>query len=797
MTEEQRCTGQNSESAAQKVNSQQTLNCPSKKQRFPIMAKRPILLRLSFLLAVVLGGISSSSLVAQNLDRLQVPVTEDGVPLDNPFTGGLNNPQLSAADLNNDGIEDLYIFDRNGNIHLTFINEGTPNEPSYLFAPEYADNFPSCVNWVILKDYNDDGIEDLFTHFSVPFQGITVYTGSYNAQDELVFEIFPFCCEGFDALFYEQFNGNTTQVFISNVDYPSLNDVDGDGDLDILTFGAGGGYVEYFQNQSVEMGYGADSLLYKREDICWGKFYEASFSEEISLSDDPNTCSTGFTGGGGADQRHPGSTLLTFDEDNDGDLEILLGDVNFPKLNFLRNGGDAEDAYMTEQDPTYPSYDVPIQIPNFPASFMLDINNDGLNDLIASPNSIDGTPNREVVWFYENTGSNELPVFEYQQSDLLVEEMIDLGSGAHPTFVDVNADGLLDIVVGNDGYFNTNFASTRDPRLTLFLNTGTETDPSFDLVDDDWLGLGQFGDETYNLAPTFGDMDGDGDQDLLIGEQDGNIFYAENTAGAGNPMIFGPFDFSWMDIDVGLNSHPFVIDLDRDGKLDLLIGERNGNINFLPNQGTVTEPFFDPEMANAPNDPAVGDITTQLPTDLSAGNSAPFVLDYGDQALLVAGSQAGPVQVYSDVLDNIYGLFTLANPNLGGFQQGKQTSPAFADINNDGFLECLVGNLRGGLVLYSTDLEKDEFSFTYDPSENWQVSLFPNPTREELTINLGTGAFGQYEVQILDGMGRLVQTVSVDGQQENTLNVAGLTSGMYWLVISNEAKTVVEKFVKQ
>ena len=89
--------------------------------------------------------------------------------------------------------------------------------------------------------------------------------------------------------------------------------------------------------------------------------------------------------------------------DNDGDKEVLLGDVSFTNLNLVTNGGSADQAFMTQQDITFPRNTTPVNIPLFPASFILDINNDGLRDLVAAPNlGNDIGETSEVGWYYAN-----------------------------------------------------------------------------------------------------------------------------------------------------------------------------------------------------------------------------------------------------------------------------------------------------------------------------------------------------------------------------------------------------------
>ena len=78
----------------------------------------------------------------QIFERLEIDFYVDGQKLPNALAGGLDAAQLSMVDLNNDGVEDLYIFDRVGDKQLAFLHDGTPGSAQYTFAPEYLENFP-------------------------------------------------------------------------------------------------------------------------------------------------------------------------------------------------------------------------------------------------------------------------------------------------------------------------------------------------------------------------------------------------------------------------------------------------------------------------------------------------------------------------------------------------------------------------------------------------------------------------------------------------------------------------------
>jgi Secretion system C-terminal sorting domain/FG-GAP-like repeat len=733
---------------------------------------------------------------AQPFNRMNVEFQKFGEQLKYALAGGLNTPQFSAVDLNNDGLEDLYIFERTGDLNLTFINNGTADQSDYEYAPYYQQFFPQLNDWAMLRDYNGDGVMDIFAFSDIPgVEGIIVYTGSYS-NNHLAFERYHFASQEFNYdLIPFQTGGGLSNLYVSFIDYPAIDDIDGDGDLDVVTFALGGGHVYLFENRSVEMGFGQDSLKYILKDICWGRFYESGLSEIIDLSPDVDSCSFGFVGDV-AEDRHAGSTLLTLDIDNDNDKELILGDLSFNNLNMLYNGGDNEFAFMVDQDTFSPKNTLVADIPIFPASFFMDVNNDGLKDLLASPNSSQTGEDYNAVWFYKNINSNEFPVFQYVQKDFMIEDMVDLGTDAHPTFLDYNADGLLDLVVGNLSFYQP--FGERAPRIYLFENTGTANSPKFNLVDDDYLEFSQYsGTNNYAPSPTFGDLDNDGDLDVLIGEKSGSFFYGENTAGPGNPVAFDNLQFGYMGLDIGQNSVPQIVDLDRDGLPDIITGERIGKVSYFHNEGTQNDPFFLPNIDSqtpaGENIIVLGLIDTRFGS--FTGRAAPVILDFDGEYHIFTGSQAGYLMRYSNIDGNIDGTFTLESDYYGEIREGFNTRPAIADIDDDGILEMFVGNERGGLSLFKTNLHTDgtpvSTNYIYNKPE---IFIYPNPANDFFNIEIRNGNNSLVNISLFNAIGQEVSESSFTSSSFQ-VNCANLSDGIYFARIERGGELVVKKVV--
>ena len=747
-----------------------------------------------------IGLIATLPAQTQMFQRLHAPVYQNGQLLTAPFAGGLNAPQFSAADLNNDGTLDLVIFDRSGDVVITYLNNGTPDETSYTHAPEYACTFPSLADFVVLRDFNQDGAADIFCSSLEPgTQEIQVFQGYFDhnvLKFQPYFFGYPADCANCDPLllyYPSTVPGFWNNFSISKSDYPAVDDIDGDGDLDIVAFPSGNStHLSYLQNRSVELGFGLDSLKFVLADNCWGGFYENGLSQcRSERASTPNCCAPCFAPGTVEDRtdRHPGATVLTYDQDGDGDKEVVLGNISFNCLNMMTNGGTPADAWMTAQDTMFPQYDVPVDVAVFPASFYLDLNNDGRRDLVVSPNNKTIGEDQRAVWYYRNTGTAMVAQFELQTQKLFIDAMIDLGTTTHPAFADVNADGLADLVVGNYGFFTKSNSTATNASLYLFLNIGTATEPKFSLSSSDWLGMSEFAPNDFDFSPAFSDLDGDGDEDLVVGSNLGSFYYYENVAGAGNPLNFiRDQSAMWVLLDVGQASAPTVFDLDGDGLKDLIAGERQGNLNFFKNIGSPTEPSFAPTITEA----KLGNITTS-PFPGGIGFSTPTIVNTNDGPLLLVGGNDGTLRTYQNLTPTA-SPYTLVDHKWGNVDEGNRSHAAFADLDDDGYMDLVVGNYRGGLGLYNTLLADCLSSTTTQTPAEKPVLISPNPARNGVQVTVVVA--GPVRWRAFNTIGQLTAAGQSD-QGQFTILVSHWQPGVYFLETNTEGRRAVVRLVVQ
>lgn len=627
-----------------------------------------------------------------------------GIDRKHPWAGGFNLPQFSPIDLNGDGFDDMFVFDRDGGRVYTYLNDGIPGTASFTYEPYYEKFFPEMIDWVKLRDYNCDGKLDIFTR-AISGGGISVFKNVTpdGVNDSLAFELFEL---RLPAIYFG------TQMSLASVnfsDVPAIYDVDGDGDLDILAHHSVNTQITLFENITDTC---SDTLMFKFHSSCYGGFFESLATNRIILED--SFCMSlsevppldtgglppqnGHTPGQTRNTRHVGGTLCAFDHNNDGLTDLIIGDTEMSNMKAVFNTGTPTDAYMTSQDSTWPNNTTPVLMPHKPAAFLFDVNNNGLQDILVSPSEAQINEDVNNVLLYTNIGDSNNMQLSYTRNNFINRQSIDHGTGSYPRLIDVDGDGLLDILMGNTGFFDSftafPFSVKRNAQLAYFKNVGTAQAPSFEFITNDFSNLGQY--EFFGMYPAFGDLTGNGVPDMIAGAENGRLNYFESNSPQGAPLNFSLTDSNFMDIQIDTYTHPTLHDLNGDGLLDIVVGTYNGKIAYYQNTGTPQNPQFN----NTPDKDTLGGINYRRPgfRGMVAPYFAPYPTDSSDVKLFVGTFSEG-LYIYDIPSDPINGTYVKTDSLK---LRASQVTPVVGNLGGDERQEIIYGQLTGGLTYLQT-----------------------------------------------------------------------------------------------
>lgn len=685
-----------------------------------------------------------------------------GKALEMASVGGFNTPQFSEIDLNLDGINDLFVFDRAHDILRTFVFDQQANK--YHYAPEYEAAFPDNLKeFVLLRDYDCDGKADIFTYNQAGFRVFRNISSSSGIAFNLITD-----------KVLSNYGSFTTAAFVLAGDIPAIVDVDADGDLDILTFGTvnSENTIEFHRNLSQELYNNCDSLEFEVVTQCWGNVQEPVNSSALL----PISCK-GVVPPHGREELHPGSTVLLVDTDNDGDKDLIIGDIQTDRVVHALNTGDNQNASIDVnlQTQLFPNTTDPVRMQYLVAGYEIDVDKDGIMDLIMSVNNaIDSSANTGHIWHYRNTSAGAAN-YDLANDEFLIGEMLDLGANTSPVAMDVNSDGLIDLLVAND--FRRTPDQSTGSRIYYFEQ---QPDRSFMLEDEDFSNISMFGFSAAQIA--LGDMDNDGDADMILGDADGYLHYFTNqTIGGMAEFTLSQPEFMGINT-IGSNAAPEIADINEDGLPDLLVGERIGVISYFENFGTLSTPSFTsfPTISNF----GAIDVSKLC----CSGYSAPRLVDnaaFGTGRYLFVGSSEKRVDIF-ELGENLSEILVRKDSLL--FNSGRLT-PLPTDLDNDGIYEMICGTAEGGIKHYI----RDE-NYTVGLSETiyksaFQLKVYPNPVNDHINLQFDSVFIGEIELANISGQTILSLPLNATHLQIET---AHLPSGIYYITARNKNQTTTE-----
>lgn len=294
----------------------------------------------------------------------------------------------------------------------------------------------------------------------------------------------------------------------------------------------------------------------------------------------------------------------------------------------------------------------------------------------------------EEILLLKKAGVPDEKIFEMQKKE---------GTSTAPVPVskinpyDWNEDGKKDIIAGSDS-----------GKVYVYLNKGTNQQPVFDSADEiPYVKI----EENEKSDPFIVDWNDDGKNDILVGQGGGEVFIFINRGTNKEPLFGEGIELNDGKLDAGSNSSPAMVDWNGDGKKDLIVGNKNGNVLVFINIGEDHVPIFDSDGEK-----------TSISVD---GRATPFIADWNNDGKfdVVSGSSDGRVYIFINEGDS-------KNPKFGKPQMlqvdNKElklpgpTSVIALDWDDDGKIDLLVSNKEKGnvgmyLLLNTGTKEKPEF----------------------------------------------------------------------------------------
>ncbi len=696
-------------------------------------------LRIVFCTALIAG--SSVTSTAQQIkyrpDTLWRAYDNSNKEKSLAFAGGFNNPQFGIGDLNNDGKQDLVIFEK-GSVQIkTFLNFGTPGNPDYRYRPRYERNFPvrngtrAVGSYMKMLDLNCDNVPDIVTRGTA---GFSIYYGYYN-NNELFFNYYkdlyysPLTAtpEGFESVTFPT-NGWSV-VNNNNLGWSRVTS----GVSPAVTPRTGSGMAQFRANA---MSAGSTALLISRNfRLSPNLKSEGKVSFWIYRDNASAAESNAVYLGGIARSRHinlpdtkpadgwyeytfpipfhvVGNTFhFIFQGTSRSGNNIYIDDIQFVTSNIF---GDV-NAYVD------PGGDIP---------GIADVDNDGDYDFFSfyigggfisyykNYQVEEGLPcdtihinMKDGCWgkIYQGVTTVQTLGMSCNAFQPPVPPAKVTHTGNTMCMFDYDGDGDIDYLNGGVS-FNS---------IQLLTHGRVEYGHPRDTViaqDTTWQTSGFMYNSQQFPAAFYVDIDQDGKNDILISpsaelasENYRNIAYYKNTGTSTLPVFTYQHDTLLVEdvIDLGAGSFPMLYDYDKDGRLDLFVGGdgyfqsdgrlkariayyRNTTNGSARSFTLQTGDFLNIDALNmAGAYPAVGDLDNDGLDDLVVGHDNGTISFYRNMA------SSASVQPQWQLTELV--LKDAAQNDIDSF---RNAAPFIYDIDQDGKPDLLIGGQNGWIALY-------------------------------------------------------------------------------------------------